>query len=84
MAAMTPGTELKTMKTAPCYVPRIDPLPIGESGCATDDPPCDFVIHIAQRLGIDRDAAQATLHEWLLQYEPQTASTVAARLATGS
>jgi hypothetical protein len=84
MAAMTPGTELKTMKTAPCYVTKTDGLPAGESGCVIDDPPCDFVVHIAQRLGVDRDVAQATLREWLLQYDPKTASPLAIRLASGT
>jgi hypothetical protein len=73
-----------TISALYCYVPKIDGLPVGESGCVIDDPPCDFVAHIAQRLGVDRDAAQATLREWLLQYDPKTASPMAIRCATGT
>ena len=73
-----------TISALCCYVPKIDGLPDGESGCVTDDPPCDFVAHIAQRLGVDRGAAQATLREWLIGYDPKSASPLAVRLATGT
>ncbi|MEJ1960331.1 MAG: hypothetical protein WDO56_01750 [Gammaproteobacteria bacterium] len=49
-----------------------------------DDPPFDFVVHIAQRLGIDREAAQTILYEWLLQYDPKAALPLAIRSATAS
>jgi len=65
-----------------CYVPRMDGLPVGESDCVADDPPCDFVVHIAERLGVDHDGAQATLRQWLLQYNPKTAPALAIRLAS--
>ena len=61
----------------------MDALPVGQSNGVTDDPPCDFVVHIAQRLGVDLEAAQATLREWLLQYEPKARSPRAI-LATGA
>jgi len=71
-----------TISALSCYVPRMDGLPVGESDCVADDPPCDFVVHIAERLGVDHDAAQATLHQWLLQYEPNSAPPLAIRLAS--
>ena len=73
-----------TISALSCYVPRMDGLPVGESDCVADDPPCDFVVHIAQRLGVDRDAARATLREWLLQYDLKTASPPPIRLASGT
>ena len=71
-----------TISALSCYVPRMDGLPVGESDCVADDPPCDFVVHIAERLGVDHDAAQATLRQWLFQYDPKTASKLAIRLAS--
>jgi len=56
-----------TISAPSCHVPRIDGLPVDEFERAIDDPPCDFVVHLAQRLGLDRETAQATLCNWLLQ-----------------
>ena len=70
--------------TLPRGVATVDWLPVGEFERVIDEPPCDFVVHLAQRLGVDREAAQATLRDWILRYEPRTAYPVAARWATGT
>lgn len=39
---------------------------------ALDEVPCDFALHLAQRLGLDREAAAQVLGEWLARYEPES------------
>jgi hypothetical protein len=73
-----------TISACCCLVPRMDGVPAGESGCVIGEPPCDFVVHLAQRLGIDREMAQATLREWLRQYDPQARLAREIKLATGA
>jgi len=61
----------------------MDGVPAGEWGVMSDDPPFDFVVHLAQRLGVDLAAAQATLREWLIEYSALAESGRAIRRATG-
>jgi hypothetical protein len=44
-------------------------LPTIESDRQTEEPPCDFVVHLAQRLGIGHAAARIRLADWLLEYD---------------
>jgi hypothetical protein len=44
-------------------------LPTIESDRQPEEPPCDFVVHLAQRLGIGHEAARNRLSDWLLEYD---------------
>jgi hypothetical protein len=44
-------------------------LPTNESERQAEEPPCDFVVHLAQRLGIGHEAARNRLSDWLCEYD---------------
>jgi hypothetical protein len=47
-------------------MPNIDP------DRALDEVPCDFALHLSQRLGVARDEAERMLGDWLERYQQQS------------